>query len=236
MYKIINTVLLCLTLLVALVVAWFDLSPVSDELQVISLGRINIDIPIEVTDRRINVSDTEGVQAILGPVVWKLHVNNETDHVVSIIDYEVFFPIPDSRGTMYSSFGGRLSPIDPDLPPLDLPVNIGAYNTNVYLVSTFAPFDGAALEQFKCLDADSQLHDIENCFSSNGVDLFENSVSRASNGPGQPFTMPYNSGPDCADETIPKPYVRLYTADGSIFRTYLSYCHVFAGSRNIGFR
>lgn len=218
-HETINSILGGLGLLIASVTAWFQFAPTADELQVISEDRVDFGTPIEVGKGGAIDSITGKPQPVIGPAIWKIRVHNETDRVVSIVDWRMFLIAGDGGLAQYSSMQEVLSALDQSLAPIVLPINIAANETTAYFVSAHIPFDDAALVQSDCFDPPRGLVETERCVLSAGKDLFGNPVSITSYEPTlvDAFTVTWDS-----IERTPQFYVELETADASKFSVILS--------------
>ena len=223
-HETINSILGGLGLLVASVTAWFQFAPTDDELQIVSEDRVELGAPLQIANGGAIDPETGQPQPVLGPITWKIRVHNETDQVVSIVDWRMFLIVRGDGVAQYSSMQPILSEIDPSLAPLALPVNIPAHETSAYFISAFIPFDRDALEQSGCFDPMPRLEEAERCVFSTGEDLFGNSVSvtRYESAPPEAFSVSWGS-----QERTPRFYVELETADGSEFSVILSYFPTF---------
>jgi hypothetical protein len=165
-----NSMLAAVGLVVASVTAWYQFAPSSDQLAVVSEGRIEV-------GRNIEVDDPGGeIEPVLGPIFWKIRVHNSTDSVVSIVDFEVYLLTPDNRKTYYSSMKESLFGVNAELTDQPLPINIGARETNAFLVSLFVPFKRGAGKSEICGKDRVTLRVLESCFFLDGRDIFGNSV------------------------------------------------------------
>lgn len=216
----VNSIVGSLLLLVAAITAWFQFSPTSDRLQVVSEGRVLSGMPLRVAAGKVPDPQTGTLHPVLGPISWKVRVHNETDRVVSIVDWRMFLIFGDEGLAQYSSMKPTLSGVDPSLTPLSLPINIPARETTAYLVSAFIPFDRDALEQSACFDPLPQIQEAERCVYSTGKDIFGNPIS----------IKRYDSAIEGAysvhwvnQERTPRFLIELDTADGSQFSANLYY-------------
>jgi hypothetical protein len=219
-HETINSIIGGLGLLIASVTAWFQFAPTDDQLQVVSENRVDLGMPIEVAVGGAIDVETGVPQPVLGPITWKIRVHNETDQVVSIVDWRMFLVTSNGTLAQYSSMRERLSAIDPSLTPLSLPVNISARETTAFFVSAFIPFDREALEQSACFAPGKGLNETERCVLSTGRDFFGNSVSltRYKSAVPEMFSVTWEN-----QAKTPRFYVKLETADGSEFPVILYY-------------
>lgn len=222
-HETINSILGGLGLVIASVTAWFQFAPTADQIQVVSENRIELGNQITIKDSGA-IDATGNLQPVFGPVTWKIRVNNETDRVVSIVDWNVFLITDDAGLAQFSEMDPSLASPDLGLVPIALPVNIAARETVAYFVSINVPFERSALKKTECFAKPSGIRETERCVFSSGKDIFGNTVSVKNYGSVAPdtFSVSWES-----HEKTPKFYLELETADGSRFPTILSYFPTF---------
>ena len=216
----VNAIVGCLALVLASVTAWAQFAPTSDNLQVVSEGRVNLGRPTDVVKNGTFDLEKNTPQPTIGPATWKVRVHNETDRVVSIVGWQIFLLTKDGGRVKYSAMRELLSPVDPSLPILNLPINIAAHETAAYFVSASVPFDGSAIEKSACFEPRRSLADTEQCVLASGKDIFGNSVSVVRYDPDHPeiFSATWEG-----QMNAPSFYLEFETADGSVFPAVLSF-------------
>ncbi len=219
-HAIINTILATMGIAIAATTAWFQFAPASDQLQLASEGLVNIDQTIKVTPSPGLSLISPTSNAVLGPVIWKLRVYNASDRTVSVVGYEVFLLTNEDHRAYYSEMREQLVTFDALLNNQLLPDNIAPRSSKAYIVSMHIPFELDENSTTDCVGKKSKLTDIQRCFFKKGRDLF-----------GNPVETLYSSS-DAKEEALtgwqvdfngPRFLVIMETADGSKFKTVLSY-------------
>ena len=211
-----NSIVALLGLTVATVTAIFQFWPNADALQIVTESRVDVGKKVEITKFGAPNLNTGGTDPVFGPVTWKIRVYNPLDQGVSLVGYK-FFQLDENNQKIYSSaFADRLSPVGVSLNVLDLPDNIGARETKAYFFSFMVPFKNNA----DCNSKNANIHEFEKCFWAEGVDFLGNSVESTFDQSAPPkliFTRWLGR------EHNPRFSLELETADGSFFKTEITY-------------
>lgn len=201
----------------AAVTAWYQFTPKSDTITLVSEGRVEVGRPLEIDPIGTIDHTTGDNQPVAGPITWKLRVHNPTDRAISLVDFESYLLTDDNRRIKYSTMRERLSPFHIELPVQHLPENIPPNESRAYLISLFVPFLGDQDTQEQCEETAEKLQALERCFFEKGRDMFGNPVQIIESGSelfAAQWTDEFNG---------PRFLVVLETADGSEFSTTLSF-------------
>lgn len=216
-----NSILGALGLSLAAITAWYQFAPVSDKIDLVSEGRVNLGHSIEYQPAGLSVFFFGDAPMLVGgPVSWKIRAFNSTDRPISVVGYSVYLLNEDDRRIQASALKGRLSPFDASLTEQILPDSIASREAKAYLVSLSLPFTRDQSVENKCEDQTNQLRDLERCFFLKGRDLFGNpvNVTKYSPEPDAPISVSWRH-----KFKGPRFTIVLETADGSQFEAKFSY-------------
>lgn len=212
-----NSIIAFLGLGLAAVTAWDQFGPKSDFIALANEGRIEVGRRLEIEPIGTIDTTTGRNQPVVGPVTWKIRVDNATDRPVSIVSFDAFLLGENSGRIQYSTMRESLLAFDPAMSVQALPENIPPNESRAYLVSLFVPFSSDEDTESKCDDSAESLGGLERCFLQKGRDMFGNQVE----------VVDYGSAGISAQWTGgfsgPNFEIVLETADGSEFSTQLSF-------------
>jgi hypothetical protein len=215
-----NSIIAALGLSLAAITAWHQFVPGSDDIELVSEGRVNLGQKLEINPTGSFDPDTGMPVPTAGPVTWKVRVYNAADRPVSIVSYSLFLISKAGGRVQYSGMNDMLAPYDAPLTTQVLPDNISARVSKAYLISLSIPFVSDLGDGPRCEEQAVQLRVLERCLFLKGRDLFANPVTVTQYGsdPSGPISVSWdrgNEGPLFA--------AVFETADGSEFVVHLPY-------------
>jgi hypothetical protein len=152
-----------------------------------------------------------GNRTLIGPIYWRVTVNNRSDRAVSLKSAEAL--VRDNRRGLYYVSGAFLGVYLDDQQTNALPFTVPAYESRSLLVKGFLPGWVSQRAQAECLRPRIALRDFQRCAFRTGHDLFGNRLEIiehqgefvGASWPANPyhpeFLIRFRSGADRAFET-----------------------------------
>ena len=167
-HESVNSVIAVLGLLIAIVTAYYQFVPKSDNLN-IEVSTIPSNLPlIQHFDFQDGLSDK--VFKISGPFFWKFTIYNNLNRTTTI--KKINTKLLSGAGGLIDYSNLTVGTFDRELQPLPLPISIGANEPLVIIVGLNVPI----LSEESCFTQQSTLNEVQRCYFEKGYDLFGNPV------------------------------------------------------------
>lgn len=215
-----NSIVAMAGLLLAFFTAWYQFSPKSDKLMIVSEGLISLSVDSQIDIAGIPNPDDMSIMPLIGPVVWKIRLYNPIDRSVSITSFSVRYLLEGDSEAYYSNMKSKMSPFEAPSKLQGFPEGLAPHTAKAFLLSLSIPFVGDDDKNSKCSENYSKIKDIEECFYRKDRDLFGNRVSysRYKSKNEESFSIAYKG-----DIIGPRFKVTFETGDGSKFDAIISY-------------
>lgn len=150
---------------------WLQLKPKAEDLTLDAGELMTVD---EVFKPRLTAPLPLGNRTLVGPLYWKVMINNRSERPVSLKRIDVL--LNDSRAGTYMVSGAFEGIYQDDLRTPALPLTLPAYETRSVVVKGYLPGWISSDAQAKCLRKGISVHEFSRCSMGTGTDMFGNKL------------------------------------------------------------